>query len=741
MLDRSQERLNQAIRLSQLGNVKEARRILLQLIQENSQNEYAWLWLVDVCDSDRERKAILSRGVKLNPQSKLLRTAMKRFVDTGDLESITDSLDSLIIETQADEAIAPASKPKPASKLPSDQGSDLDWIQLEEDTGEAELDTISDDEFSRLSAQYFSGMETQEEENLPEEITAEAEAEEVESPTGSDSGLFLLDELLEQTESPSSQSSKPFIDFDVLEEPEKKARPQAIEDRLKGAFGEESGKKKRRSKIKKLDFRRMSRRFLVILVSAFWLVVFVLGGLFAVNYFGLSEYISLRGQGTPTVETTAEGTIEPEAEAVDGETTPEPTQGVLASTQEAVESTPAASFETFRGNYPPISADTLSDLAPLGLISQVYPLAFSGDGNLMVVLGVDAVTLIEVGGEQRWSQGLEPGTPRFIGAGFSADGALLGLFAEDLSLSVWSVESGESINQFTLSDELLRTYNDIPYLPSSAKAQVAFSADGSFVGAAFWGGVSIWDMAAGMVVHDYSLPADILMNSFSADIDLNFVMDFHPEQQQVVYGGRENIYLIDLAGNTVLQNWKTQYVGSLEFLADGQIVEAGYPLSSQLSYIAVWKETRSTAVFRVDCLAVSRGQHLPVYAVFENSGMLVYEKETEGNVIALQVASLMNGGSLGVVNLDAVQPVLAATGLDDDGLMAVWAQIPAEGFGSSDQVQFWNVDTLVPVHTCEACSFPTGRFADSHGILMRDDATVIALYGEGVGGQLLAVTD
>jgi len=51
-IDSSQQRLDQAIRLSQLGEKEQSRKILLQLIQENAKNEYAWLWLVDVCDSD-----------------------------------------------------------------------------------------------------------------------------------------------------------------------------------------------------------------------------------------------------------------------------------------------------------------------------------------------------------------------------------------------------------------------------------------------------------------------------------------------------------------------------------------------------------------------------------------------------------------------------------------------------------------------------------------------------------------
>ena len=730
MVESSEARLNQAIRLSQQGEKKEARKILLQLIQENSRNEYAWLWLIDVCDSDRERKAVLSRGLKVNPNSKLLQTAMKKFVDTGSLTLSQNGLEERSLRSEKSDV---ATEPEPSPKKPdplTKSASDLDWISLEEDAEKdaIELDTISDDEFSRLSQQFFIG-DTDEDSDADELELEELESlEEVDSQpsTGSNSGLFLLDEIMakENEEDSSVNQSDPFLEFDEFDQ--KESSPVAIEDRLKGAFEDEDGKKRKRLKIRMPDFKAMSRLALVILVSTFWLVVFVLAGLFAVQYFELDEYLSPNQGGMqPTITN-----IVPEEEQVTDQPAVEESEE-----PQATETPTPTPVPTVLGR---ITSNNYMELTALEKITQPFPILISESGELFAILDLQTIHLQDNSGAILWSQEME--TSRAIGGGFSDDGSLLGIFLDDLTLKVWNVEDGTLVNDFRQSPEMEIVYADIPYLPGDAKAFVDFSFDNEYVAAAFWGGVTAWQINTTEVVHEYALPQSILVSSFNSGLDLNSALDFHPTSLQLTYGIRENVYLVDLSTNLVLQNWKTQFVGALAWYDDDRILEVGYPLNALDSYLAIWKNGNLNPSLKVNCLNASRGQYLPRHVIFRNTAILLVESEDlENNQITVKLISLIDGLEIGSLPLETYQPLLGMVEMPSEDIVGIWAQIPREGFGVSDQVEFWDIDTLELVSNCEECSFLSGILADQYSLHLNEEGTLLTQYAEGIGLQQLGI--
>jgi len=61
--------LQQGIALAKSGRHEEARAILLQVIEQDEQNESAWLWLSGVVDSEDDKAVALENVLTLNPNN------------------------------------------------------------------------------------------------------------------------------------------------------------------------------------------------------------------------------------------------------------------------------------------------------------------------------------------------------------------------------------------------------------------------------------------------------------------------------------------------------------------------------------------------------------------------------------------------------------------------------------------------------------------------------------------------
>lgn len=61
------ELLRQGIRALKAGQTAEARRLLMQVVQQDKRNEMGWLWLSGAVDTDEDRRACLENVLAINP--------------------------------------------------------------------------------------------------------------------------------------------------------------------------------------------------------------------------------------------------------------------------------------------------------------------------------------------------------------------------------------------------------------------------------------------------------------------------------------------------------------------------------------------------------------------------------------------------------------------------------------------------------------------------------------------------
>lgn len=277
--------LKEAIRLSQSGQKEQARSLLSRLVQSDPANEIAWVWLIDACDSDAERKAILNWGLQRNPQSKMLSQAMQR-IDSIQQKSDKPhekQLDPSINGINADET--------PSADLDWLRSEDLSGMELDEVSAEdlSNIDTIPDEEFSRLSQQFFSPLS-------PETETKQA-GETVVNEKKEKRSLFdflnresVVDEL-----EPSSLTSREenellskISDMGSADSNDATNEPAGIEDKLKDAFIQAAPVEKRRRFFLQA-IPNAVKKVLFYLGISFLLIVLVLVGLFIIDqYFATS---------------------------------------------------------------------------------------------------------------------------------------------------------------------------------------------------------------------------------------------------------------------------------------------------------------------------------------------------------------------------------------------------------------------------------------------------------------------
>jgi|MudIll2142460700_1097286.scaffolds.fasta_scaffold375455_1 Flp pilus assembly protein TadD len=63
------ELLQKGIALAKAGRREEARNILLQVVEQDEQNESAWLWISGVVDTDDDKAIALENVLTLNPNN------------------------------------------------------------------------------------------------------------------------------------------------------------------------------------------------------------------------------------------------------------------------------------------------------------------------------------------------------------------------------------------------------------------------------------------------------------------------------------------------------------------------------------------------------------------------------------------------------------------------------------------------------------------------------------------------
>lgn len=80
--DNLQELLQTGIQAARRGNRVVARRILQQVIEQDANNELAWIWLASVAETTAQRRDYLERVLTINPNNERARQALERLRHT-----------------------------------------------------------------------------------------------------------------------------------------------------------------------------------------------------------------------------------------------------------------------------------------------------------------------------------------------------------------------------------------------------------------------------------------------------------------------------------------------------------------------------------------------------------------------------------------------------------------------------------------------------------------------------------
>jgi tetratricopeptide (TPR) repeat protein len=117
-------RLPEAIRAARAGQREEARTLLLQIVEDDENNELAWLWLSGVVEADEERRVCLENVLALNPNNEAARRGLAKLepAATAASEAIPVLAEAEVVRRE----ITPVS-PAAAVLYPERQVQEWEW--------------------------------------------------------------------------------------------------------------------------------------------------------------------------------------------------------------------------------------------------------------------------------------------------------------------------------------------------------------------------------------------------------------------------------------------------------------------------------------------------------------------------------------------------------------------------------------------------------------------------------------
>ncbi len=87
--------LNKGIALTKAGKSKEARNILGQVVKEDPQSVPGWLWLAGVVETQKQRQYCLEKVLRLDPQNKAVRQALRQGAKITGKENFNETVASV----------------------------------------------------------------------------------------------------------------------------------------------------------------------------------------------------------------------------------------------------------------------------------------------------------------------------------------------------------------------------------------------------------------------------------------------------------------------------------------------------------------------------------------------------------------------------------------------------------------------------------------------------------------------
>ena len=719
-------KLIKAIQLAQSGNRSNARRLLLKIIQEYPGNEIAWLWLVDVCDKNDERKAILIRGLHENPGSKLLRHAYSQFARTGTLDTsflhkkkFTQALIALSEIDTANEEETPFSDVSAQPKR-----VDLDWIEMEEED-EENLETISDEEFSLLSHTYFDAYDGE-----------EPEVSDLEQADSGELGIlndYLLtnNSELEPTNGDIEELSTAFEEDEPGE-----GGSQSIEIDLKQAFIDMSAKEEK-SRRKRKVISGSLKRVIIILGSLFWLSILVFGGLYLNKRYNIIG--SIRNQDDVPEETVL---MQSEEEILEGnETDMSGATPEITPSSENTEVVPDAKEEIVYSTN--IQRDTIGQIVNLGVLPGDGMINTSEDWSVFAMIQSTGIGVYDESFDE-FAFFSDTQFDYLSECELSRDGRLLVGFSPYFAMFIWDVESNQLLQRIDVPFEYLENNDDGIVSLVHAKPTIAISPDQSKIGLGYWGGVFVWSVEDGSLLYSYTLDAAEL-NALKNERNLNFSISFSESSETVYYGGVKQLSAYNLVEEEILWKVWTAFIVSLETIPSDRIMEAGYhenpPNNTQYLRLRDSLSGKIISEYLYDAGNFDSYQGGTYKFLSKKNKLLIAEDGDCCGLVQIAVVDIETGERIAVIPLESYQMVYSLGGIENQNLIAVWYVHQQEAVFNKARVEFFDLGNGQSVGNCEDCQLRTPFESISRSLNISPDGEKLVMCATGYGCSQFGIVE
>jgi WD40 repeat protein len=564
----SSKMLYEAIALIRAAKLDEARRMIFDIIRNEPTNEMAWMWLAETLSSDQDRMKVLLACQMENPNSRITKMAIEKLQEKIDLETeqaVTpdpfrngETFDpnmpertghtgaiigfdgSFIVSEVADfDDVIDLRQIEDSETQQTEQDerlvaftAGLDDTQISEEV-HAEQAFLQDEDESEVEDVYPIFQEDIEPEELEFEPDLSGLFQDEETPFGLDESLRSDD--LEGDE--GDHLSRLFTEVDELEKDQSSDEelsaydlgffedsPTQMVDRV-DQTDEDIGQVKTiqeedlvedkviKSGVEEFERKRKKKdRNLIILVVGLFILI---SALCVVAVYVILNYSKFSTQAPlPTAtqmvvaapieeEVVPTATIQPSATAI-----PEPT-----ATATLVPTATALVDISDRA----INPENVNSLQ-IKLQEEYGDLfAKSLDGNRIAFVDGEVITIWNpMDGSQLFE--LIDHTADVVDLAFSDDGDHLVSAAEDFSVYLWNVRTGELAGRFVFDAEVVNQIRTVVGNRFPLDISVDYSPDGTTIAAGAFGIVNIFDIATRLTRGIYVVETDKL-TSIAEDID------------------------------------------------------------------------------------------------------------------------------------------------------------------------------------------------------------------------------
>lgn len=609
--------LTRAIELIKSGNKREARKMLMKIVQAEPGNEKAWLWMAETMADETGRISILKRYLNINPTSKTVIKALhaleKQQVKVSSSPKQKNDIPTSPIRVRP--AMKPAATLEETSKIviyprPVAVEDDLSNrpAPAQEEENEPEILIAPEIEpsvpsevanapipvLSEEAIETPAAIPDRSQEEAPGSSSVEAvlpSTEDIIEPVVDISEISAPPALEEENPpaleaQPSEKEDTSFVQQELTVTPPENILPASerlqekpdvpSEDRsITGVYPIQTPEffapPSLEESIRPVPLKKGKRaRWLWVLLPALVLGVLI--------FYSLWKYPQLLPLGffspssTPTLSPTAENTITPSPQ-------PSPTLTVTlaAPTHQDTLTPPAIDSASLMpltsANF--TAAIHLADFSPL---SQA--LAISSDGHWLAMGEENLVNIWDLNnGEKIYS--LDGHIEKISAVFFSPDNMTLASTSPDFAIKLWNLKNGELLNTFQFKlEDIQAIYQDDPQIFPN-RVSVAISADGTRLAAGAFGLFTLWNLESGERLANIEVNYQSLKDEYS-DGMTGFRAVFSPDSSRLAVFMSKHSFLINAQNGKILTGLHGELAVNAAFSPDSQYLVQAFDGSYQL---------------------------------------------------------------------------------------------------------------------------------------------------------------